>query len=113
MEYQDGYKATLAANAIAINMFAQVDSEGNRHVMFDQILDHRTDGTELQLADAFIQSKSGGRRRRETTKGWELLIQWKDGSTTWEKLKDLKECYPTELTDYAIQCNIAEEPAFA
>ena len=113
VEYQDGYKAALAANAIAINMFAQVDSEGNRHVMFDQLLDHRTDGTQVKLDDAFIHSKNGGRRRRETTKGWELLIQWKDGSTTWEKLKDLKECYPTELTDYATQCNLADEPAFA
>ena len=113
VEYQDGFKAALAANAIAINMFAQVDAEGNRHVMFDQILDHRTDGTEVKIDDSFIKSKNGGRRRRETTKGWELLLQWKDGSTTWEKLKDLKECYPTQLADYATQCKLTNEPVFA
>ena len=33
VEYQDGHKAAMAANAIAQNLFAQVDAEGNRHVL--------------------------------------------------------------------------------
>ena len=113
VEYMDGYKASLAANTIAINMFAQVDDEGNRHVLFDQIIDHRTDGTEIQQDDAFIISPNGGRRRRETTRGWEILIQWKDGSSTWEKLKDVKECFPVQLSEYALNSKISEQPAFA
>ncbi len=48
VEYPDGHKALLAANAIAENMFAQVDQEGNRHVLFEAITDHRTDGTEVK-----------------------------------------------------------------
>jgi hypothetical protein len=39
----DGHKASLAANALAENMFAQVDIEGNRHVLFQEIVDRRTD----------------------------------------------------------------------
>ena len=35
VEYSNGHKSSLAANAIAINMFAQVDEEGNRHVFID------------------------------------------------------------------------------
>jgi hypothetical protein len=42
-EHKDGHKASLAANAIAENMFAQVDDEGNRHVLFQEIVNHRTD----------------------------------------------------------------------
>ena len=38
VEYQDGYKAALVANVIAINIFAQVDSEENRHAMIDWFL---------------------------------------------------------------------------
>ena len=34
VEYQDGHNASLSDNAIAQNMFAQVDEEGNRHIMF-------------------------------------------------------------------------------
>ena len=34
VEYQDEYKASLAANVIAQNMFSQVDEEGHRHVLW-------------------------------------------------------------------------------
>ena len=112
VEYPDGHKASLSANAIAQNMFAQVDEEGNRHVLFDAIIDHRVDGTEVKAMDAFITNKVGHKRRHETTKGWEILVQWKDGSTTWVKLKDVKDSNPVQLAEYAVHMRIAEEPAF-
>ena len=43
--YKDGHKASLAANEIANNMFSKVNREGNRHVLFQEIVDHRYDGT--------------------------------------------------------------------
>ncbi len=113
VEYQDGHKASIAANAIAENMFAQVDDEGHRFVLLDSIVDHRVDGTELKGDEGFIHSANGGRRRKQTTKGWDILLQWKDGSTTWEKLKDVKESYPVQLAEYAHVRRIAAEPAFA
>ena len=82
VEYPDGYKASLAVNTITMNMFNQVDEEGNRHVLFDEIVDHRTYGSEVQLAYQYIKSSNGASRIRETTKGWEIIIRWKDGSTS-------------------------------
>ena len=90
VEYLDGHKASLSANSIAQNMFAEVDEDGNRFVLLDSIIDTRCDGSEVKQQDAFIISKNGGKRRRETTKGWEVLLQWKDGSSTWETLRDIK-----------------------
>ena len=113
VEYLDGHKASLTANTIAENIFSQVDDEGNRHVLLDAIVDHRTDGTEIKQDESFITSANGGRRRKETTKGWEILLQWKDGSTTWEAMKDVKESYPVQLAEYAHNCNISSAPAFA
>ena len=113
VEYKDGHKASLAANAIAENMFAQVDEEGNRHVLFQEISDHRTDGSEVKQQDAYITTRNGNKRRRETTKGWEILVQWKDGSSTWVTLKDMKNSYPIELAEYATQRRVAGEAAFA
>ena len=113
VEYPDGHKASLAANTIAENKFAQVDDEGNRHVLFDAIIDHRTDGSEVKQQDAFIHTRSGTQRRKETTKGWEILVQWKDGSSTWVTLKDMKNSYPVQLAEYATQRRLAGEPAFA
>jgi len=113
VEYMDGHKASLAANAIAENMFAQVDDEGNRFVMLESIVDHRTDGNEIKEDDAFIMSHNGGRRRKQTTRGWEILLQWKDGSYTWETMKDVKESYPVQLAEYVHQRKVSEKPAFA
>ena len=83
VEYPDGHKASLAANANTQNIFAQVDDESNRHVLFDEIVDHCTDGTEIKLYNEFITSINGISRRIETNKGWETRIRWKDGSTRW------------------------------
>ena len=48
VDYKDRNKDLLAANAIADNMFPQVDGEGNRHVLFQEIVNHRYSGTEVQ-----------------------------------------------------------------
>ena len=113
VEYQDGTKASLAANYISENLFVQVYQEGNRHVLLDELIDYRVNGREVKLQDAFITTGTGTRRRRETTIGWELLEQWKDGSTNWVSLKDLKEAYPVQTAEYAVASKIAMEPAFS
>ena len=113
VEFQDGHKASMAANAIAENLFAQVDDEGNRHALFAEIIDHRTNGKQLTQQDAFVINRHGTKRRKETTSGWELLVRWKDNSTTWVALKDLKASYPVQIAEYAVQARLAEEPAFA
>ena len=113
VEFPDGYKTSLAANAIAENLFAQVDSEGNRQVLFDEIISYRTNGKEIKQQDAYVVTSQGTKRRRESTIGWELLVQWKDSSTTWIALKDLKESYPVQVAEYAVEARISEEPAFA
>ena len=42
-----------------------------------------------------------------------MCIEWKDGSTTWEPLKDLKESIPIEVSEYAVANKVDHEPAFA
>ena len=59
VEYADGHKASMAANTIAINMFAQVDEDGNRRVLFDEITGHKSDESAVKQADAFITNNSG------------------------------------------------------
>lgn len=113
VEFTDGYKQSMSANIIAENMFASVDEEGHRHVLLDSIMDVRTTGKQITKADAFITSSNGVRRRRETTKGWEVLMSWKDGSTTWNVLKDVKDSFPVQLAEFAIDQGIEDEPAFA
>ena len=74
VEYVDGKKSSLTANAITQSMFAQVYDEGNRHILFDEITNHRRTALALKQANAFIVTSSGNRRRQETTKGWDMII---------------------------------------
>ena len=55
----------------------------------------------------------GKRVPRKTTKGWHLCVQWRDGTTTWERLADLKESNPVDVAKFARSRNIENEPAFA
>ena len=100
VKYADGYKQALAANIIAENMFASVDKEGHRHLLIDSIVDVRKTRDAVSREDAFVKSHNGVQRRKETTKGWEVLICWKDGSTTSNKLKDVKDSYPVQLAEF-------------
>ena len=113
VEFRDGTKTALAANYIAENLFSQVDDDGNRQVLLDEIIDHRKNSKAVTQQDAFVTMRNGNKRRRETTIGWELLVQWKDGSTNWITLKDLKESYPVQVSEYAVAARISMEPAFA
>ena len=113
VEYIDGHVEELTANLIAENLISQVDEEGRRQMMLTAIIDHR------KLKDAIPQSQRayvnsyGVKRRKTTTRGWELLVEWRDGSSDWVSLKDLKDSYPVELAIYAKERKIGEEPAFA
>ena len=70
VEYLDGFTTSMAAYSIAENMFAQVDKEENRHVLFDEIVEHRCDGNQVKMQDAFFNNTRGVKQRFPNTKGW-------------------------------------------
>ena len=74
--------------------------------MIKSITDKRTNGTQTLQQYAFVTTKSGTKRRKNTTKVWEVCIQWKDGSTTRNKLKDIKDLYPVKMSEYAVDNRI-------
>ena len=114
IEYIDGQVEELTANIIAENLIAQVDEEGRRQMMMDSIADHRTTHEAISKAQGTYTNAYGIERRKATTRGWELLVEWRDGSSDcWVALKDLKESYPVELALYATSHKIDDEPAFA
>ena len=60
VEYPDGHRASLAANAIAEILFAQVDDEGHRSVLLQEIVKHFVNRREVTKEHAFIISHNGG-----------------------------------------------------
>jgi hypothetical protein len=113
VEYVDGHVEELTANLIAENLIAQVDEEGRRQMMLSAIADHRVLSDAIPKSQGTYENAYGVNRRKATTRGWELLVEWRDGSYDWVALKDLKESYPVELAKYAQERKIDDEPAFA
>jgi hypothetical protein len=112
VQFPDGQVAEYSANAIAQSMYAMCDTEGNQYLLLSGIIDHRREETALSRDDMYIKHGSN-KQFKKTTRGWKLCVEWKDGSTSWERLADLKESNPVELAEYAVTRGIDNEPAFA
>ena len=113
VEYIDGVSEVLTANTIAENILAQVDDNGYHSRELDEILDYRMTNEAVPKHQGWITTHTGTKCRTITTKGWDILVQWKDGLMDWNTLKDLKNTYPVEFAKFAVQTNIHEMPAFA
>ena len=112
IEFDDGQKAELAANVIAQNMYAQCDADGNNYLLLESIVDHRRSTTALTYQDQIIKKENGRTYMRKSTAGWQLCVEWKDGSTSWQRLSDLKESHPVQVAEYAHSQSLMREPAF-
>ena len=112
VEFPDGSIREYAANTIAMNMYAQVDTNGHTTYTLDSIINHSMDETAIPKSRQYVITKSGQRRMRKSTKGWKLLVLWKDGTEQWIPLSILKESNPIEVAEYAKAKGIDEEVAF-
>ena len=111
VKFNDGSIHQYSANILAENMLSQVDEEGHQYQLLDTIIDHRTDASAL----THEQSKITINNKEvpiKTTKGWYFHIRWKDGTTTWVPLHELKESNPCEVADYCLANDIHDLPAF-
>ncbi len=89
----------LAANVIAEAVYAQCDADGNQYVLLDAIVDYLKDPSVAVTRDDQVTIVDGKKIVKRSTRGWELCCEWKDGSTSWQKLSDLKESHPLQAED--------------
>ena len=113
VEFIDGTIETISVNVIADNLLFQVDEEGHRQTMLSEIIDHHRLPSTISDDDAFYFSYTGIKRRKQTTRGWDVCVEWTDGSTQWIAMKDMKNSYPVQLAEYAVNHKIDTQPAFA
>ena len=60
----------------------------------------------------FLTRKSGNVHANKTTKGWTFEVDWKEVTSKWVPLADLKHSNPVELIEYAVSNQLQEDPAF-
>ena len=111
VSFPDGDEMDVAYNTIAEHLFSQVDEEGNQYQLFKEIVGHRKNKRAIDKADQYRMA-NGKSRKKQTTAGWDLEVEWADGSTSWLPLKELKETNSVEVAQYARDNRIIEEPAF-
>jgi hypothetical protein len=83
IEFPDDRSDEYTTNVIADNMYATCDIEGRQYNLMEGIVDDKIDGHVVEPADMYIKHGSN-RKVRKTTKGWNLCVEWKDGTTSWD-----------------------------
>ena len=94
VEFPDGAIKQYAANVIAENLLSKVNSSGCHTQELEQIVLHERMGNALSCKDAYITTKRGDRKLRQSTIGWKFLCEFKGGSNRWVSLKVWKELHP-------------------
>jgi hypothetical protein len=110
--FPDGHSTEFSANTIAKCLYSQVDPEGHNYALFDKVVDWRRDDDAVADHEFLQISHNGNIHQCRTTKGYKLCVKWKDGSTSWESLEDLKESYPVQVADFSVSQKIDDLPGF-
>jgi len=100
----DGSSASYLANIIAEKIYSQVDQEGRTYTLLDEIIDHEEDPA---ISNVIPNLPC------HTMKGWRFLVAWKDGSTSYVPLREMKNTYPVETADYVVKNKLEEKLAFS
>jgi hypothetical protein len=111
IEFPDDRSDEYTVNVVAENMYAQCVIESRQYNLMGVIIDHRADGHAVAPAEMYI-NHGRNKKVRKTTKGWHRCVEWKDGTTSWERLADLKERNPVEVAEYAATKSLINTPAF-
>ena len=101
-EFPDGYIQEYSANRIAEAIYDNVDDNGTDELLFDSIIGHE-----------HIPTQEQHDQNTFSTQGWNICIAWKDGTSSWHTLADVKNSYPVQLAEYAIEYKLDKKRAFS
>ena len=73
--------------------YSDIDEEGHTFTMMNELLSHKKDDTALTKDEATYFTKSGQLQNKPATMVWKIEVHWKDGTSSWCPLSDIKESY--------------------
>jgi hypothetical protein len=82
---EDGTTERYSANIIAENIFSQCDTKGKSFLLLQEIADHKSDLSAIPISEGYVIGHNKNRHPKKTTRVWQLLCQWKDGSGSHSK----------------------------
>jgi hypothetical protein len=90
-------------------MYDQCDTEGRQYNLMEGIIDHNIDDHAVKPDNMYIKHGSN-KQVKKTTKDWHLCVEWKDGTTSWQRLEDLKESNQVKVDEYVVANNLLDAP---
>ena len=92
-------------------MYAQCDADRNEYLLLDALVDYGKDNNVISLTEQ--QTRIHGRPIAwKTTAGQPICCQWKDSSTSWDELLNLKESHLVQTAKFAVVQLIDHKPSF-
>ena len=113
IKFNDGTFADYTANIIMENLYSQSDEQGEFSKILKGISNHRKTSDALEQSEGWVTLENNVKKRKVTTAGWDMLIDWIDGSQSWIPLHRIKQSNPIETAEYAVSRSLQNEPAFA
>ena len=89
VEFEDGEVTELTANVISEYIYDMCDLEGECILQFGCVVYFKRDRNAMTLSDNKFLDSCGKAQHYSSTKGWQLCCQRKDGSMSWENIRDL------------------------
>eukprot|EP00957_Ditylum_brightwellii_P064535 4897298-Ditylum_brightwellii.AAC.1 len=77
--------------------FLILDSERRQQLIFKSIIDQKKDASDIDKAEGFVMTQGGQQHPKITTKGWSMKVEWKDGTSSWIPLSEIKNANPVEV----------------
>ena len=113
LEFPDGRVEEYSVNVIAENLLNMADEDGWDTGLLEEIEEFRKDDSiAIGIEDGFRIQPNGHKVPVITTKGWDVKVRWKDKSTNWIPLTEIKEANPLEVAEAAIALKVDRQPAF-
>ena len=105
VEFHIGY------NILAEHLHSQMDDEGNIYKLFHGIIGHHKKTGAVDKANQYGQV--GNKQvKKKTLAGWDIEVEWDDGTSSWFPLKEVTNSNSVELAEYAMHNHLDLEPAF-
>ena len=112
VRFDDGTIEEFTTNIISEAIFDQSDEEGFSYGILKGIIGHRKNDDAVPIEKGMIEV-NGIDKKIVTTKGWDMNVEWTDGTSSWIPLKLVKNSNPIETAEYARSRGLESQPAFS
>ena len=79
-------------------------------MVMSELVDHQRYGSVVTEENCVTGKHSN--IPKNTNRGWEVLIELRNETTSWVDIKNVKGARPIDMAEYVVANQIADDPAF-